>query len=815
MTYQNNMNIAIIGGGIGGIYCAYKLHQIFPNYKCTIYSPDLGGRVRTDYSLDGFPIEKGAGRFASTHNNLLNLIDELGLSDSISEIKGDIKYVFNKSSFRNISEERYNKVLNKLLGNNGEFKKTLDEYAKEVLEPKEYEFIRKAFPYDSEFRIMNSIDALNTLKEDHNPNLKYFVLNIGLSKIIDRMFKLSNAKWVKTRIKSIKQLKYKNDSKDSKNKYMILGSETKDYKADIAIFNLPPTEINKINGLLPKDSILRKATSAGRLIRWYAKYDVSDPDTKKWLNSIGRTITDNEIRYIIPISPKDGLIMISYTDGKDADLVHNIKENERYNWLSKQIEKTFGLKPPSDPLELIVADWKNGAHYWNPDFDSATAISACINPNPTKLGNTFIVNSGFSKKQAWMEGSLEMAQFVMDKIINNEKLINNLIGGKLLRLNQMENIKINKLQIENSNGQKELACSPIAEDDRIGEFTCMNEDLLKKIAVAYNESPMGSKHQIDLKKTGKTLWKNVQEKIKQYGCNYEHCWDSVKELNPKIQKEVSKRLRPLANEELKSSSSAWLSTLDIDKVMQQYEEKYDNFSYFGAVPNDFESKIQFGGMSQCISEAICNIDLNKLYKKGKRILGFVFNLDASHQPGSHWMSMIVNMKQHGIYFFDSYGVAPTKEILDLMKRLRIQGNKCLMEKIIPFKSNDHKMVIQRVNNEWMDVNKGDITNPYIEKGDFIVNDKYILGMVLDNKDKHLKVSFETGKDIDSANEFDALGFKLFQNKRQFQFEDGQCGIYSIYFIVEMLEGKSFQEIQQSNKITDDYMIELRRKYFRI
>ena len=55
------------------------------------------------------------------------------------------------------------------------------------------------------------------------------------------------------------------------------------------------------------------------LIRIYAKYP-KDKSGKVWFHGLKRTITDNYIRHIIPIDYEKGLIMISYTDGKYADM---------------------------------------------------------------------------------------------------------------------------------------------------------------------------------------------------------------------------------------------------------------------------------------------------------------------------------------------------------------------------------------------------------------------------------------------------------------------------------------------------------------
>ena len=52
--------------------------------------------------------------------------------------------------------------------------------------------------------------------------------------------------------------------------------------------------------------------------------------------------------------------------------------------------------------------------------------------------------------------------------------------------------------------------------------------------------------------------------------------------------------------------------------MSQYEEKYKDFKFFGAVPIDFDD-LPFVGIRE--------IDYDELFNSGIKRLGFVFNLD--------------------------------------------------------------------------------------------------------------------------------------------------------------------------------------------
>lgn len=103
----------------------------------------------------------------------------------------------------------------------------------------------------------------------------------------------------------------------------------------------------------------------------------------------------------------------------------------------------------------------------------------------------------------------------------------------------------------------------------------------------------------------------------------------------------------------------WLSTLDINKVLKQYEEKYSDFEFMGAVPIDFDD----------IDVGIKDINYNEKLNSKPR-LGFVFNLDEHYKSGSHWVGLFVDLKKGQIYFSDSYATEPDKRIKILINRIK-------------------------------------------------------------------------------------------------------------------------------------------------
>ena len=113
----------------------------------------------------------------------------------------------------------------------------------------------------------------------------------------------------------------------------------------------------------------------------------------------------------------------------------------------------------------------------------------------------------------------------------------------------------------------------------------------------------------------------------------------------------------------------WLSTTDIDRVIEQFGQMCPDFLYLGAVPLDFD---KLRGM-QLSNENYCQFYLDR--KKTK--IGVVFNYDTHDKTGSHWVCLFCNITQGYIAFFDSVGVKhPRKEIRALIDSIKHKIEKC-------------------------------------------------------------------------------------------------------------------------------------------
>ena len=63
-----------------------------------------------------------------------------------------------------------------------------------------------------------------------------------------------------------------------------------------------------------------------------------------------------------------------------------------------------------------------------------------------------------------------------------------------------------------------------------------------------------------------------------------------------------------------------------------------------------------------------------------------------------------------------------------------------------------------------------------------------------------------------ANSLNMGKFELIINKKRHQYSNSECGMYSLYFIIQMLKTDDFNKFQKT-KVKDSYMKKLRKQYF--
>ena len=278
----------------------------------------------------------------------------------------------------------------------------------------------------------------------------------------------------------------------------------------------------------------------------------------------------------------------------------------------------------------------------------------------------------------------------------------------------------------NKESKSDKMCAP---GKRFEAGSCASLYVIIKLVEAYNED-QSDENKIKLSQTKEVIYPNKYKKYlilelqKRIGdkCTNQKCW-SKQEFIKKMEKEAKDEFTKytfLADSP--QGKFAWLSTININSCMEQYEKVHKDFKFLGAVPMDFASLPNLM-MNKLNMEEMINNGINKY--------GIVFNLDEHYKSGSHWVAMYVDFNKCEIYYFDSVGIKPEERV------------RAYMRKLTKYCKNDPKI-------------------------DY--------------------------------------------NKVQHQRKNTECGVYSIDFIINMLEGKGFKELCE-NPVSDDDMNKKREKYF--
>jgi hypothetical protein len=234
-----------------------------------------------------------------------------------------------------------------------------------------------------------------------------------------------------------------------------------------------------------------------------------------------------------------------------------------------------------------------------------------------------------------------------------------------------------------------MNCSPIVKGKSIVENSCYTSDALMQIKDAYNKNHASDEHILETDPT--KIYNALRAKLTR--CKTEDCW--LEQINdPKVRQQLDQILfAPDQPPEWKENPTEWLSNFDIEKVLQQYEIAYPEFKLLGPSSIDYDTMVN----GQCVWNDICRMKLKDLMARKKRKLGIVFNLDKHDEPGSHWVSIFVDLDKHFIFYFDS-ALNPTPPEIKRLKDTIMKQGLALNPPII-FKYITNKKAHQRSNTE--------------------------------------------------------------------------------------------------------------------
>jgi len=276
-----------------------------------------------------------------------------------------------------------------------------------------------------------------------------------------------------------------------------------------------------------------------------------------------------------------------------------------------------------------------------------------------------------------------------------------------------------------------LQCSPSSSHKKKKDYSCLSDEAIYKLRNLWNaRHPDVQIHAKD----SKEIWKSLDKHMRGV-CNKESCWLRQHFVEGKMNHELHSSFAPKWPEEWKKNPNEWLSSLDINNVMKQYERVYPCFDFLGPSPIDYDTPEVDG---QCVWEELCHFELKREMNSKKFKFGVIFNLDPHYKPGSHWVSLFINAKKGSIFYFDSAGEEIPKRIMKFVDTIIDQGSKL---------------------------------------------------------SKPIHFTFDQNYPVEH------------------QYGNTECGIYSLFFIVHMLEDKITDHYLKTHILRDKYMEKFRKVYF--
>jgi hypothetical protein len=280
----------------------------------------------------------------------------------------------------------------------------LIDLAEKILKKEDIDHIKSSFGYYSELVIMNAKDALQLIIENLNPMLEFYILEGGLSQLIESIKKKLKIKIIKNI--EIKKIKYENDMFELYSNHSMI-------KCKKCICAIPTLELRKIKLFHSLDSMLSKI-KCSPLCRIYSTF--KDP----WFSNLPKLSTNNNLRMIIPLGQgKVNTIMMSYTDNKFAKYWLNLYEKGKKEKVDEKIKiltkQSTGLDVPK-PINTYMFYWECGVGYWGIGADSHKISKQLIKP----FGELdfYVCGEHYSEKnQQWIEGALDTASEVLNLIV--------------------------------------------------------------------------------------------------------------------------------------------------------------------------------------------------------------------------------------------------------------------------------------------------------------------------------------------------------------------------------------------------------------
>lgn len=407
-------DIIIIGGGIAGLYSAYKIKQLYPSLSFLILEKsniaNFGGRLG-NYDFYGESIVKGAGIGRLKKDILLqSLLNRLGFG--IHTFPVSKQYAPNMKTHIVDIDSIHKLLCDKYKSDNPSkwSQKTFREFAMKVLGKKTY----KNFILSVGYQDYENEDIEETLFKygiDDCSSNEWMAFSVPWKELIEKLANNIGIEHIKFNQEVISFMNTK--KQNGVVHYIIKNSNHQKYYCNKIIVATTIQSVRKLFKTLP----IYRNIESNVFLRLYGKF------SKKSINIMKEhvsktTVVKTRIQKIIPINKDNGIYMISYCDNRNAlsfkSYLENTPKNRKF-W-ENQLEKALSLEHNILKLRAIKAFyWPIGTHYYKPLNPIYKTRENFVNIAQHPDDNILIVGEMISRKHGWTEGALESVEKVITK----------------------------------------------------------------------------------------------------------------------------------------------------------------------------------------------------------------------------------------------------------------------------------------------------------------------------------------------------------------------------------------------------------------
>lgn len=400
-------DIIIVGGGIAGLYAAYKMKQRNPNAKLLILEQNerskIGGRAGT-YSFHGVDVNIGAGVGRKEKDVLLNKL--------LKELDVDTHDFVHSPTYSSTIVPICNvyKTFHKL---KQWFKKdprnvSFQAFAQKYLSKEEYDHFVTCSGY-SDYEKEEARSTFSDYGFDDNYK-KWTAVSIPWKQLVENLIKHVGGKKIVCG-QYVSKILPKSEGRVSTQFDVI----TQDHVYTTSNVILATT-IESLLKLVPSEQkTLYRQIHGQPFLRIYAKM------SKKSLAIMcekvsGTVIVPGVLQKVISMNAEKGIYMIAYSDNQNAVKLKGHIENTSRNrdYFARLMEKALGLEKQSLGVDDMVAFyWSVGTHYYEPLGVGFKRRSEFLDEIRYPMKGMYVVGEMVSTNQGWTEGALESVEEIL------------------------------------------------------------------------------------------------------------------------------------------------------------------------------------------------------------------------------------------------------------------------------------------------------------------------------------------------------------------------------------------------------------------